>query len=115
MAVSLHIPMLLGIVSLPAWASAVVNTSLSLTVFQIVLASGTVTILSPVNSLIFAQAQDSLGGLDQNFNSVNDMPTSTSAATSPANASAAASAADLTGSATANRPCGAFSGYFAGL
>jgi hypothetical protein len=102
MLVSRRFLVLLAAISAPAWATAVVNTSLDLTSFQILPASGTLNILSPVTAFVFAQALDSTGASDQNTNSVNDAATSVSALTSLANATATASALTLTGSVTAN-------------
>jgi hypothetical protein len=73
-------------------ADVIVSTSLSLTGLQISPSSGTLQILSPLTASAFAQAQDSLGGLDQQFNSVDDGTTSASALTLLASASGAASA-----------------------
>jgi hypothetical protein len=80
-------------------ADAIVNTSLSLTGLQISPSSGILQILSPLTASAFAQAQDSLGGLDQHFNSVDDSATSASALTLLASASGAASAPMLDASA----------------
>jgi hypothetical protein len=73
-------------------ADVIVNTSLSLTGLQISPASGTLQILSPLTASAFAQAQDSLGGFDQKFNTVNDGATSASALTVLASSSGAGSA-----------------------
>jgi PEP-CTERM motif len=94
MLVSRRISILLAIVSSPAWASAV-NASLDLNSLSINPASGT-------NVLVFAQSLDSLGGLDQNFNTATDATASTSASTTLGNASAAASGLTLTGSVAEN-------------
>jgi PEP-CTERM motif len=93
-----RISILLGIVSAPAWASAVVNASLNLTSFQILPAAGAAIILPGTDVLVFAQALDSMGGFDQNFNTATDASASTSASTTLGGASAAASALPLTGS-----------------
>jgi hypothetical protein len=102
MSASGRISIVLGIVSAPAWASAVVNASLNLTSFQILPAAGTAIILPGTSVLVFAQAQDSLGGFDQHFNTATDASASTSASTALANASATASALPLSGLVTAN-------------
>ncbi len=102
MPVFLRISIFLGIIPSPAWASAVVNASLNLNNFQIIPASGTVMILPGVNALVFGQSLDSMGGLDQHFNSVTDGTTSVSAMTALGNGSASASALTLTGSVTEN-------------
>lgn len=73
-------------------ADVIVSTSLSLSELQISPSSGSLQILSPLIASAFAQAQDSLGGLDQHFNSVGDGTTSASALTLLATASGAASA-----------------------
>lgn len=73
-------------------ADVIVSTSLSLTGLQISPSSGTLQILSPLTASAFAQAQDSLGGLDQHFNSADDGATSATALTLFANSSGAASA-----------------------
>ena len=53
--------------------AGVINSgSLSLTQFQITASGGTVTLMSPVTATVFAQALDSLGALDQNFNSADN-------------------------------------------
>ena len=81
-------------------ADVIVSTSLNLTGLQISTSSGTLQLLSPLTAAAFAQAQDSLGGLDQHFNSVNDGTTSASALTFLASASGAASAPLLDASAS---------------
>jgi hypothetical protein len=80
-------------------ADVVVSSSLDLSQLQIVPTEGTVEFLSPWTAQVFVQAQDSLGGLDQHFNSVNDSATSASASTALANASGAASFQSLGASA----------------
>jgi len=79
-----------------AQAGVIVNTSLSLTQLQISPAFGSLQIQSPFAAGAFAQAQDSLGGFDQQFNSVNDTSTSAAALTALANANSAASMPALT-------------------
>jgi hypothetical protein len=81
-------------------ADVVVSTSLSLTDLQIQPASGSVQFISPWTASVFAQAQDSLGGLDAHSDSVVDSATATSAATSLANATGAASFTSMNGTAT---------------
>jgi hypothetical protein len=73
-------------------ADVIVSTSLNLTGLQISPSSGTLQVLAPLTASAFAQAQDSLGGFDQQFNSVDDGTTSASALTFLAGASGAASA-----------------------
>ncbi len=92
----------LGLTSAAVRADAIVNSSLSLVQMQIIPAQGSLLILSGVTASTFAQALDSLGGLDQQFSSVTDAATSISASTALGNASASASATALTGSVTAN-------------
>jgi hypothetical protein len=72
-------------------ADAVVTTSLALTRLQILPAAGAVQLLSPWTAFVFAQAEDSLGGLDASTSSVFDSGTSVTATTALANASTAAS------------------------
>jgi hypothetical protein len=55
----------LGLAPVPAWATAVVNTSLNLTSFQILRSSGKLDILSPVTASDFGQALDNKGASDQ--------------------------------------------------
>lgn len=82
--------------SIPAQADVIVSTSLTLNGLTISPASGSLNIISPVTASAFATAQDSLGGFDQQFNTVNDSTTSATATTGLANASASASAPALT-------------------
>jgi hypothetical protein len=70
-----------------------------MTKLQILPSSGTVQFLSPFNASAFVQVADSLGGFDQQFDSVDDGATNVSAATALAYATAAASALDMTASA----------------
>jgi hypothetical protein len=81
--------------SLPARAGVLVATTINLTHLQINPASGTFQLVSPFNVGAFAQAQDSLGGFSQQFNSVDDGSTSAVASTSLASASGSASALSL--------------------
>jgi hypothetical protein len=102
MFVSCRILFLLAISSVPAWASAVVNASLTLNNFQILPASGSAMFLPGTNVLVFAQGLDSLGGLDQEFNTATDAAASTSASTTLGSGSASASAIPLSGIVTEN-------------
>jgi hypothetical protein len=83
-------------------ASVIVNSSLSLTHLQISPSAGSVQFLSPFNASAFTQVFDSLGGFDQQYNSVDDGATSAASATALVSATAAASAPALTASTTAN-------------
>jgi hypothetical protein len=85
---------------IPVRADVVVSTSVDLTQIQIVPASGSVEFLSPGTAQVFAQAQDSLGGLDQNFDSVSDSSTTLSVSTAVANAGGTASFPTLSAVAT---------------
>lgn len=80
-------------------AGVIANSSLTLTQFQILPSSGSVQFLSPITATAFAQALDSLGGLDQHFNSIDDGATSAAALSALAGATAGASATAFTGSA----------------
>jgi hypothetical protein len=80
-------------------ASVIANSSLSLTQFQILPSSGSIRFLSPVTATGFAQTQDSLGGLDQQSNTIDDAAALAAASTTLANANAAASAPARTASA----------------
>jgi hypothetical protein len=80
-------------------ADVLVTTSLQLTQLQIQPTTGSVDFLSPWTSFVFAQAEDSLGGLNAKTNSVSDSATSVSAATALANGSSAASFPAMGGSA----------------
>jgi hypothetical protein len=80
-------------------ADVIVNTSLSLTGLVITPASGSVQIESPFAASAFAQAQDSLGGFAQQFNTVNNGATSASATGTLANANTSASVTALAASA----------------
>jgi hypothetical protein len=73
-------------------ASVIANSSLTLTQFQILPSTGSVRFLSPVTATTFAQVQDSLGGLDQQLNTIDDAAALATASTTLANANAAASA-----------------------
>jgi hypothetical protein len=84
------------LLTVSAQAGVIVDTSLALTQLQIIPASGSLQIQSPFVAGAFAQAQDSLGGFDQQFNSVNDTSTSAAALAALANANSAASVAALT-------------------
>jgi hypothetical protein len=79
-------------------AGVIVASSLSLTQLQILPSSGTVQFLPPINASAFVQVFDSLGGFDQQFDSVDDGATNVSAATALASAAAAASAVSMTAS-----------------
>jgi len=83
-------------------ADIIVSTNLNLTGLEISPSSGTLQVLSPLTASAFAQAQDSLGGLDQQFNSVDDGTTTASALTFLASANGAASAAVLDANASSN-------------
>jgi len=85
--------------AIPLKADVIVSSSINLTGLSISPASGSVSIISPFAASAFAQAQDSLGGFANQFNTVNDTATSASAATSLASGSAAASVPGLTASA----------------
>jgi hypothetical protein len=79
--------------------AGVINSgSLSLTHFQILASGGTVTLMSPVTATTFAQALDSLGALDQNFDSADNAAIAVSALTTLANVSASASGLNWTAS-----------------
>ena len=108
-------------------ADLIVNTSLSLTKFQIIPSSGTLSVLPGLGASAFTSVYDSLGGFDQEFNSVTDDVTSASSATGLASATGAASAPGLTAGASsgvsltgdaaaagtnAGAPYGALSGFF---
>jgi len=109
-------------------ADVIVSTTLSLTNLQILPGSGTLDILSGFGASAFTSVYDSLGGFDQQFNTVTGAATSANSATSMANATAAASALKLTESASsgvdlspgvdasagtnAGAPYGALSGFF---
>jgi hypothetical protein len=56
---------------LPVWAESDSSSSISVTSVTITPASGTVVFTDPWSSQVFAQAQNSLGGFNQNFNSSN--------------------------------------------
>lgn len=90
----------LFLASVASRADVIVSSSLNLTQFQITPAAGSVVILPGVSVSAFAQALDSLGGFDQQFNSAIDAAISASAATALANASGTVSGVDLTGSVT---------------
>src|SRR5215471_13156114 len=70
------LPLVLGIAlwlhPQPVRADVLVDTILDLNTLQIVPASGMVEFLSPLTAQVFVQAQDSLGGFDQNFVTVTD-------------------------------------------
>lgn len=55
----------------PLWASSDSSSSISLTSLSITPASGSVVFTDPWSSQVFAQAQNSFGGFDQEFNSSN--------------------------------------------
>jgi hypothetical protein len=73
-----------------------VSTSITLDQLQVTPSIGTFQTISPFSASAFAQVFNSLGGFDQEFNSVNDGSTSASAATAFANASAMASVTPFT-------------------
>jgi hypothetical protein len=79
-----------------AQASVIVSSSLSLTQLQILPAAGSVQIISPFNASAFTQVFDSLGGVDQDYNSVDDGATSANSSTTLVSSNAAASAVGLT-------------------
>jgi len=91
----------LALTSYPAMlrAAVIVSTSLSLTSFQILPSTGSVQFIHPTTASAFAQVFDTLGGSDQQFNTIDDGSTSAVAATALAHAMAAASAPALTASA----------------
>jgi hypothetical protein len=78
----------------------VVNTSLTLNQFTITPDSGSVQLILPITATAFAQAQDSLGGADANFDSEDNATASASALAFLANASGLADAVGFTGTAT---------------
>lgn len=80
-------------------AGVIVSSSLNLTQFQILPTAGSVQFISPTTASAFTQVFDTLGGFDQQFNTIDDGSTSASAATALAHAMAAASATALTASA----------------
>ena len=87
-------------ISLPCMcmrADVMVSSSISAAI-SITPQTGSLSIISPTAASAFAQAADSLGGLDQQLNSVNDAATSASAMTTLASASASASAPLLSAS-----------------
>jgi hypothetical protein len=71
---------------------------LSLTQFQILPDAGALQIISPFNASAFTQVFDSLGGFDQEYNSVDGGATSASSSTTLVSSSASASAVGLTAS-----------------
>lgn len=76
----------------PIQASVVVSTTLGLTQLQIIVTGpGSLQILSPFTAGAFAQAQDSLGGFAQQFNTIDDGAASAAAVTALANATGSAS------------------------
>src|SRR4051794_1060878 len=77
-------------------ASAIVNSSLTLTQLQILPSSGTLHFLSPITATAFTEALTSLGELDQQFASVDNGDAIEASLTSLAAANAAASAMSLT-------------------
>jgi hypothetical protein len=92
-------------------ASVVVATSISLTQLRITPTAGSIQFVSPLISppgcsmpslcaTAFTQAQDSLGGLQQQFNLADNGATSATSTTSLASANAAASAPARTNSAS---------------
>ena len=91
----------LGLYPAAVRADVVIDSSLSLTQLQILPSAGSVQFFSPFNASAFAQVFDSLGGADQQFNSVDDGATSASASTTFAHATASASALSMTASTTA--------------
>jgi hypothetical protein len=91
----------LGLYPAVARADVVIDSSLSLTQLQILPSAGSIQFLSPFNASAFTQVFDSLGGADQQFNSVDDGATSASASTTLADATAAASALSMTASTNA--------------
>lgn len=81
-------------------ASVVANSTMNLTQLQILPSSGSLSFLSPITATGFSEALDSLGGLDQQFNSADDGDTATTALSGLAAANAAASAVTFTASAS---------------
>jgi hypothetical protein len=81
-------------------AGVIVNTSISLTNLQILPASGTLDLLSPLTASAYASVFNSLGGADSQFNTIDNGATSASASTAYATANTAASATALTTSAS---------------
>jgi hypothetical protein len=94
------VPAILFFCSIVIQADVIVSTSLSLAGLAITPASGSVQLQTPFSASAFAQAQDSLGGSSQQFNTINDGATSASASTSLGNANAAASVPGLTATAS---------------
>ncbi|HEV3201059.1 MAG TPA: PEP-CTERM sorting domain-containing protein, partial [Bryobacteraceae bacterium] len=82
----------------PIHADVIVNGSLSLTHFQILARGGNLTMMSPVTASAFAEALDSLGALDQNFNSADNASIAVSALTTLGSVSASASGLNFTAS-----------------
>ena len=77
-------------------ASAIVNSSISLTQLQILPSSGTLQFLSPITATAFTEALTSLGELDQQFASADDADATAASLTSLAAANAIGSAPSLT-------------------
>lgn len=86
--------------TLPLQADVIVSSSISLNGLSITPMSGSVMFIPPLAASAFAEAEDSLGGFDQQFNTANDSATSATAATTLASANTTASAPLLTASAT---------------
>jgi hypothetical protein len=84
--------MAVGFAPTTARATVLVDSSISLTLLQILPSTGAVEVLSPFTASAFAQAADDTGGYSVAFNQVNDGPTPlTTAATAYASASGYAS------------------------
>jgi hypothetical protein len=81
-------------------AGVIVNTSIDLNSVEILPATGTLEMLSPLNASAYAAVFDSLGGADSQFNSMDDGAASASASTPYTTANTAASATALTASAS---------------
>jgi hypothetical protein len=87
------------LLSVTAQAGVISSSMISLSQLQIVPATGTLQVQSPLTASAFGQAQDSLGGSDQHFNTVDDSATSASGNTALASGNGAASAPSRTASA----------------
>jgi len=83
-------------------AAVVVNTTLNLTHFTITPAAGTIQIILPTTAIAFAEALDSQGGFDQNFDSQDNTTATASALTLLAAAFGTADAPGFTGSAASS-------------
>ncbi len=95
---SLGLFLVLWLFPVVAQGNVIINSSLKLTQLQLLPSAGSVQYLSPFNASTFTQVFDSLGGSDQQYNSVDDGATSSSSTTSLVSATAAASATALTAS-----------------